>query len=163
MKSAINSAIKSAIKNAIKRVTAAVVMGVCFSFALSGVPSQAQTAATPKVVYHFDDGQAQGLKGLRNIRNQLDTVPATQLAIVAHADGVDMFMEGATDAASKIAYAPLIADLKSRGVEVYVCELTLMGRQLSPDQFILEADFTRSGVVKLTELQQVDGYAYIKP
>ena len=38
-----------------------------------------------------------------------------------------------------------------------------MGRQLSPDQFILEADFIRSGVVKLTELQQVDGYAYIKP
>jgi intracellular sulfur oxidation DsrE/DsrF family protein len=150
-------------KRVIKSVTTAVLMGVCFFIGLSGAPSQAQTAVTPLVVYHFDDGQAQGLKGLRSIRNQLDTVPATKLAIVALADGVDMFMEGATDAASNIAYAPLIADLKSRGVDVYVCELTLMGRNLSPDQFILEADFTRSGVVKLTELQQVDGYAYIKP
>lgn len=150
-------------KSVFKRAMTAILMGASFSFGLSGAPTQAQTAVTPLVVYHFDDAQAQGLKGLRSIRNQLDTVPATKLAIVAHADGVDMFMEGATDVASNIAYAPLIADLKSRGVDVYVCELTLMGRQLSPDQFILEADFTRSGVVKLTELQQVDGYAYIKP
>jgi hypothetical protein len=150
-------------KSVIKRVMTTVLMGVCFSFGLSGTPSQAQTAVKPMVAYHFDDGQAQGLKGLRSIRNQLDAVPATKLAIVALADGVDMFLEGATDAASGIAYAPLIADLKSRGVDVYVCELTLMGRQLSPDQFILEADFTRSGVVKLTELQQIDGYAYFKP
>jgi uncharacterized protein len=150
-------------KSALKSVMTAILMAVCFAFALSGTPSQAQTTVTPMVVYHFDDAKSQGLKGLRSIRNQLDTVPATKLAIVAHADGIDMFMEGATDAVSKIAYAPLIADLKSRGVDIYVCELTLMGRDLSPDQFILEADFTRSGVVKLTELQQAGGYAYIKP
>ena len=150
-------------KSILKSVMTAILMTVCFAFALSGTPSQAQITVTPIVVYHFDDAKAQGLKGLRSIRNQLDTVPATKLAIVAHADGVDLFMEGAIDAASKIAYAPLIADLKSRGVDIYVCELTLMGRDLSPDQFILEADFTRSGVVKLTELQQVGGYAYIKP
>lgn len=83
--------------------------------------------------------------------------------MVAHANGVDMFMEGAVDTESGIAYAPLIADLKSRGVDIYVCEITLTSRQLSPNDFILEADFTPSGVVTLTELQQVEDYAYIKP
>ncbi len=123
----------------------------------------AQEAVPPQVVYHFDDSSTQGLRGLRGIRNQLDTAPETQVAMVAHANGVDMFMEGAVDTESGIAYAPLIADLKSRGVEIYVCEITLASRELSPNDFILEADFTPSGVVTLTELQQVEDYAYIKP
>jgi intracellular sulfur oxidation DsrE/DsrF family protein len=125
--------------------------------------TQAQTPETPKVVYHFDDATTQALKGLRSIRNQLDTAPTTKLAIVALADGVDMFLEDAKDTPSGIAFAPLIADLKARGVEIYLCELTLRGRNLAKDAFILEADYTISGVVKLTSLQQEDGYAYIKP
>lgn len=140
--------------------------GICLSMGLwmsAASPVLAQEAVTPQVVYHFDDAQAQGLKGLRNIRNQLNTAPKTKIAMVAHADGVDLFMEGAVDANSGTSYAPLIADLKSRGVAIYVCEITLAGRQLGVDNFILEADFTPSGVVKLTSLQQVDGYAYIKP
>jgi len=146
-----------------KNWIAAVFIGVCLASGFAGTSVWAQAEVQPMVVYHFDDSQAQGLKGLRSIRNHLDTAPNTKLAMVAHADGVDMFMEGARDAASDIAYAPLIADLRSRGVEVFVCEITLTGRNLSPDQFILEADFTTSGVVKLTELQQAAGYAYIKP
>jgi uncharacterized protein len=140
-----------------------VLVGACLTFGVSGSSAWAQSGAQPMVVYHFDDSPKQGLKGLRSIRNHLDTAPNTKLAMVAHADGVDMFMEDAADAESGIAYAPLIADLKSRGVEIFICEITLAGRNLSPDQFILEADFTTSGVVKLTELQQVEGYAYIKP
>ena len=75
-------------KSVFKRAMTAILTGACFSFGLSGAPTQAQTAVTPLVVYHFDDAQAQGLKGLRSIRNQLDTVPATKLAIVAHADAL---------------------------------------------------------------------------
>jgi len=120
-------------------------------------------ASKPSVVYHFDDASVQAIRGLRALRNQLDSAPDTTIAVVAHAEGVEMFMTDARDPKSGTEYAPLISDLKSRGVQMYVCELTLALRDLNKDAFILEADFTRSGVAKITELQQVNGYAYIKP
>jgi intracellular sulfur oxidation DsrE/DsrF family protein len=43
-----------------------------------------------------------------------------------------------------------------------VCEITLRNRNLKREQFIQEAEFTPSGVVRLTKLQ-VAGHAYIKP
>jgi intracellular sulfur oxidation DsrE/DsrF family protein len=123
-----------------------------------------QTAsAQTKAVYHIDDAQAQGLKGLRNIRNHLDTAPQTKIIVVTHAAGVDLLMEGAKDQKNNIEYSPLVSALKSRGVVFEVCEITLKNRNLSKDQFMLDADFTPSGVVKIADLQYVDHYAYIKP
>ena len=52
--------------------------------------------------------------------------------------------------------------LKSRGVSFEVCEITLRNRDLKKEQFIQEADFTPSGVVRITKLQG-QGFAYIKP
>jgi uncharacterized protein len=124
--------------------------------------SQATLAQT-KVVYHIDDAQAQGLKGLRNIRNHLDTAPQTRIIVVTHAAGVDLLMDGAKDQKNNIEYAPLIAALKSRGVVFEVCEITLKNRNLNKSQFILDTDFTPSGVVKIADLQYLDHYAYIKP
>jgi uncharacterized protein len=120
-------------------------------------------SAQTKVVYHIDDAQAQGLKGLRNIRNHLDTSPSTIIVVVTHALGVDMLMEGAKDEKNGIEYAPLIAALKSRGVSFEVCEITIKNRGLNKSQFILDSDFTPSGVVKVADLQYQDHYAYIKP
>ena len=120
-------------------------------------------SAQSKVVYHIDDAQAQGLKGLRNLRNHLDVSPDTKIVVVTHAMGVDLLMEGAKDAKSNMEYAPLVAALKSRGVRFEVCEITLKNRDLKKDQFILDADFTPSGVVRITELQFRNHYAYIKP
>ena len=119
--------------------------------------------AQTKVVYHIDDAQAQGLKGLRNIRNHLDTAPQTKIIVVTHAAGVDLLMEGAKDEKNNIEYAPLIAALKSRGVVFEVCEITLKNRNLNKSQFLLDADYTPSGVVKIADLQYKDHYAYIKP
>jgi intracellular sulfur oxidation DsrE/DsrF family protein len=123
----------------------------------------AQHSGATKVVYHIDDAQTQGLKGLRNIRNHLDTAPSTTIIVVTHADGVDMLMEGAKDKKNNIEYAPLISALKSRGVTFEVCEITMKNRNLKKDQFILDADFTPSGVVRVADLQYKDGFAYIKP
>ena len=140
------------------------IAALVIAFGLSAPDAQAQTApATPSAVYHFDDAAVQALRGLRAARNQLDAVPDTELTLVAHADGVGMFMVGARDAKSGVEFAPLIADLRSRGVQIYVCELTLELLGLNKDAFILEADFTPSGVGKITELQQANGLAYIKP
>lgn len=119
--------------------------------------------AQDKVIYHIDDSATQGLKALRNIRNHLDVAPKTTIVVVTHADGIDFLMEGAKDPKSNIEYAPLVADLKARGVTFEVCEITLKRRNLKKEQFILDADFVPSGVVRLGELQFRDHYAYIKP
>ena len=119
--------------------------------------------AQDKVVYHFDQTDVQALKGLRNMRNQLEAAPDTKIIAVTHALGVDMLMQGAVDKTSKLEYAPLIADLKSKGVVFEVCEYTMKNRGLSKDQFILDADFTNSGVVRITRLQSKEGFSYLKP
>ena len=117
--------------------------------------------AQDRVVYHIDNAAAQGLKGLRNLRNHLDVDPTAKIVVVTHADGVDMLMEGAK-AASGPEYAPLVSALASRGVAFEICEITLKNRNLKKEQFIQEATFTPSGVVRVTKLQ-LQGAAYIKP
>lgn len=113
------------------------------------------------VVYHFDNTAAQGLKGLRNMRNHLDVDPQAKLVAVAHAEGVDFLMEGAKGAGD-VEYASLVSALKARGVRFEVCEITLRNRNLKREQFVLDAEFTPSGVVRVAKLQK-DGAAYIKP
>lgn len=117
--------------------------------------------AQDHVVYHFDNAAVQGLKGLRNMRNHLDVDPSARLTAVTHAEGVDMLMEGAK-AANGTEYAPLVAALKARGVVFEVCEITLKNRNLKKEDFIQEADFTPSGVVRIAKLQK-QGFAYLKP
>ena len=119
--------------------------------------------AQDKVIYHIDQASTQGLKGLRNIRNHLDTAPDTKIIVVTHAEGVDMLIEGAKDEKSKTEYAPLVSALKARGVRFEICEITLKNRNLKKDQFVLDADYTPSGVVRIAQLQSREHYAYIKP
>ena len=117
-----------------------------------------------KVVYHIDDAAQQATKGLRNMRNHLDVAPKTQIIVVTHAEGIDFLMEGAKDAKNpNIDYPSLVSALKARGVRFEVCEITLRNRNLKKDQFIMDADFTPSGVVRIAQLQTREGFAYIKP
>ena len=134
---------------------------IAFSFALLAMGVYA--AGASEVVYHIDDSESQGIKGLRNIRNHLDVSPQTKIIVVTHANGVDMLMEGAKDKKNGIEYAPLVGALKSRGVRFEVCEITLQNRNLKKDQFTLDADFTPSGVVRIADLQYQNRFAYIKP
>jgi intracellular sulfur oxidation DsrE/DsrF family protein len=117
--------------------------------------------AGDKVVYHVSDTEGQALGALRNIRNHLDTDPSAEITVVAHADGIDFLMEDAKDRNGAL-YAATVAALVNRGVKFEICEITLKNRNLKKDQFIQEADFTPSGVVRLTKLQ-LQGYAYIRP
>ena len=134
----------------------AVLMGL-LAIGLS-IGSNLASAEPTRVVYHIDDAATQGLKGLRNIRNHLDVSPQTKIIVVTHANGVDILMEGGKDK-SGTEYAPLVAALKSRGVRFEVCEITLRNRNLKRDQFILDAEFTPSGVVRIADLQFKDKYA----
>ena len=121
----------------------------------------AAAAAQDTVVYHIDHTANQALKGLRNIRNHLDTDPSARITVVTHADGVDFLMEGAKDPNGSPFAGPVSA-LVAHGVKFDICEITLRNRNLEKEQFVQEAEFTPSGVVRITKLQK-QGYAYVKP
>ncbi len=123
----------------------------------AALPAMAQDT----VVYHIDDMSLQALKGLRNIRNHLDTDPTAKVTVVTHALGVDFLLEGAKDVNGS-AFAGPVAALAARGVKFEICDITLKNRNLKREQFIQEAEFTPSGVVRLAKLQK-QGFAYIKP
>jgi uncharacterized protein len=135
----------------VQRALAALVLGV----------ASLSAAAQDRVVYHIDDAAVQALKGLRNIRNHLDVDTGAQITVVTHANGVDFLMEGAKDRNGGD-YAGPVAALKARGVKFEVCEITLKNRDLKREQFLQEAEFTPSGVVRIAKLQK-QGAAYIKP
>ena len=117
-----------------------------------------------KVVYHFDNSEAQATAGLRTLRNYMDTAPNTEIIVVALGDGVRFLMEDAKDAKNNnMQYGPLISDLVAKGVKFEICELTLRAMNMNKEQFVLDAGFTPSCVVRIGELQYRDRYSYIKP
>jgi intracellular sulfur oxidation DsrE/DsrF family protein len=118
-------------------------------------------AAQDKVVYHVSDTAQQALGALRNVRNHLDVDPKAAITVVTHAFGVDFLMEGMKDR-NENAFAATVAALVARGVKFEVCEITLKNRNLKREQFIQEAEFTPSGVVRIAKLQR-EGASYIKP
>jgi intracellular sulfur oxidation DsrE/DsrF family protein len=118
-------------------------------------------SAQDAVVYHIDDSAQQALKGLRNIRNHLDVDPTAKITVMAHALGVDFLLEGAKDVNGS-AFAGPVSALAARGVKFEICEITLKTRNLKQEQFMQEAGFTPSGVVRIAKLQKL-GAAYIKP
>ena len=129
-----------------------------------GLLSPAIGQAQDKVIYHVDNAEVQATKMLRNVRNHLDVAPDTKISVVTHADGVDFLMEGAKDKKNpSVDYSALVSALKARGVKFIICEITLKNRNLKKDAFILDADFTPSGVVLIGQLQAREQYAYIKP
>ena len=117
--------------------------------------------AQDKVAYHINDAPSQALGALRNAKNHLDIDPSAQITVVTHATGVDFLMQDAKDRNGS-PYEIAVQELVKRGVKFEVCEITLKNRSLKREQFIPEATFTASGVVRLTKLQ-VQGFAYIKP
>lgn len=132
-------------------------LAVITMLAIAGTSVMAQDM----VAYHIDNVAAQGLKGLRNIRNHIDVDPTAKITVVTHAQGVDMLFVDAK-AENGTEYAPLVSALRARGVQFEVCEITLKNRNLKKEQFIQEAGFTPSGVVRLAKLQK-QGAAYIRP
>jgi len=147
-------------KTWIKSLSVAILTALC----LIAAGCLAQASEPDKVVYHIDDAVTQATKGLRNIRNHLDTVPNTKIVVVTHANGVDFLFDGAKDAKNPgVDYGALVSSLKARGVRFEVCEITLKNRNLKREQFNLEAEFTPSGVARVTQLQVREGFAYLKP
>ena len=98
---------------------------------------------------------------LDDIRNHTDVHPTPKITVITHANAVDFLMEGAKDEKAG-EFAPLVSALVARGVKFEICEITLKNRNLKKDQFVQDAGFTPSGVVRLAKMQK-EGAAYIKP
>ena len=129
--------------------------------ALMLVAAAGLAAAQDTVAYHINDAKTQALATLRNIKNHLDTDPSALVTVVTHADGVDFLMQDAKDRNGN-PYEIAVQELVGRKVKFEVCEITLTNRNLKKEQFIQEAAFTQSGVVRITKLQK-QGFAYLKP
>ena len=135
-----------------------------FAVLAAALAFTAGASAQDKVVYHIDNSEMQATKGLRNIRNHLDVAPDTKIVVVTHAEGVDFLMEGAKDKKNaNIDYPSLVSALKARGVRFEICEITLRNRNLKKDQFVMDAEYVPSGVVRIGQLQLRERHAYIKP
>jgi intracellular sulfur oxidation DsrE/DsrF family protein len=128
--------------------------------------SAASLAANPigpdKVVYHVNNSDAQASDALRNIGNHLEVNPKAKIVVVTHAKGVDFLFEDAKDKNGN-PYNINVEELKGKGVQFDVCEITLRNRKLDRKKFIQEATFVPSGVAEITRLQQREGYAYLRP
>ena len=140
---------------------AAAVAGAGYA-ATPGGPEAKSNIAEDKVVYHVNDTAEQAANALRNIGNHLEVNPKAKIIVVTHARGVDFLFDGAKDKNGNPYNIP-IEELKQRGVQFDVCEITLRNRKLKRNQFIPEATFVPSGVAEITRLQQREGYAYLRP
>lgn len=136
------------------------------AIALSGPALAAGDAkanvAEDKVVYHVNDTAEQADNALRNIGNHLEVNPKAKIVVVTHSRGVDMLFEGAKNKNGN-PYNIAIENLKQRGVQFDVCQITLRNRKLDKSKFVPEATFVPSGVAEITRLQQREGYAYLRP
>ena len=121
----------------------------------------AALAQEDKVVYHVNDA-ANATAAIRNINNHLEVNPKVKIVVVTHAQGVDFLMDGKKDGNGNPYNIP-VEELKARGVQFDVCEITLRNRKLDRKLFIPEVTFVPSGVAEITRLQQREGYAYLRP
>ena len=140
---------------------AAAALALALSFIAPAVAAD-DPVGPDKVVYHVNNTELQANDALRNIGNHLEVNPKAKIVVVTHARGVDMLFEGAKDKNGS-PYNALVAELKLRGVQFEVCQITLRNRKLEKGQFIPEATFVPSGVAEITRLQQREGYAYLRP
>ena len=136
---------------------------VLLSVVVGGCASTGGGGSSPqKVIYHINLGDDQALDGLRNIRNHLSTDPKAKIVVVTHSRGIDFLLKDAKDKDGN-RYLDQVERLKLQGVQFDVCEIAMTSRGLKRDNFIEYASFVPSGVAEITRLQQMEGYAYLKP
>ncbi|MDO9435110.1 DsrE family protein [Hydrogenophaga sp.] len=126
--------------------------------------AQAQTPAQApiKVVYHLSDGTAQATRAIQNIRNHLAADPSAKIVVVTHGAGIDFLLDGATNAQQQ-SFAGSIGDLSAKGVGFFVCNNTLVSRNIDPSKVAMEAKIVPSGVAEVARLQAREAYVYLRP
>jgi len=133
-----------------------------FVLALASLAAFAAPGDPVKVVYHMNEGLDHAPQALRNVRNHLSVDPKAKIVMVSHAAGIDFLMKDAKDKNGN-PFEVTVQDLKSKGVEFRVCEITLKSRNIDKSKLIDEVTYVPSGVAEVSRLQFQEGYAYLKP
>jgi hypothetical protein len=115
-----------------------------------------------KVVYHMNEDVDRAPQALRNVRNHLSVDPKAKIVMVSHAAGINFLMKEAKDKNGN-PFEVTVQDLKSKGVEFRVCEITLKSRNIDRSKLIEDVTYVPSGVAEVSRLQIQEGYAYLKP
>lgn len=144
-----------------QRALAAVALAAATALAVPAVSSAASEGPV-RVVYHVNEGNAQALNALRNMRNHLAADPTAKIVLVAHSAGIDFLLDGALDA-NGAPFDATVQDLKSKGVEFRVCRFTLERRKIDAKKVIPDASIVPSGVAEVSKLQFKEGFAYLRP
>jgi intracellular sulfur oxidation DsrE/DsrF family protein len=134
----------------------------CTSVSAGRDDAGAKSGAPVKVAYHVNEGNAQALNALRNIRNHLAADPAAKIVVVTHAGGINFLLDGAKDS-NGAPFDATVQELKARGVDFRVCRFTLERNKIDPAKVIPEATLVPSGVAEVSRLQFREGYSYLKP
>jgi intracellular sulfur oxidation DsrE/DsrF family protein len=126
--------------------------------------AQAQTQSQPavKVVYHLSDGIPQATRAIQNIRNHLAADPTAKIVVVTHGAGIDFLLDGANNTAGQ-PFSGAIGDLSAKGVGFFVCNNTLVSRNIDAGKVAMEAKIVPSGVAEVARLQAREGFVYLRP
>ncbi len=140
--------------------------GTQFIAAIALAAASLAASAAPgdpvKVVYHMNEDADHATQALRNVRNHLSVDPKAKIVMVSHAAGINFLMKDAKDKNGN-PFEVTVQDLKSKGVEFRVCEITLKSRKIDKSKLIDEVVYVPSGVAEVSRLQIQEGYAYLKP
>ena len=131
-------------------------------FAAASLGATAAPGDAVKVVYHMNEDVDRAPQALRNVRNHLGVDPKAKIVFVSHAAGINFLMKDAKDKNGN-PFDVTVQDLKSKGVEFRVCEITLKSRNIQKSQLIEDVVYVPSGVAEVSRLQVQEGYAYLKP
>jgi intracellular sulfur oxidation DsrE/DsrF family protein len=132
---------------------------LALAFALCTAAVSAQDI---KVVYHVNTGVETAAAVLNNINNHLAADPSAKIVVVTHGPGIDFMLENAKDSKGR-EFSGQVSARAARGVRFEVCNNTLVTRQLSASNLLMEAKVVPSGVAEVARLQAREGYVYLKP
>ena len=111
-----------------------------------------------RVLIHFDEAdEKKQASVLRNVRNVLEDlgVDQTQVELVAHGPGLDIFLDQST-------VADGVAELQARGVIMAACRNTLRERNIAQERLLPGVQIVSSGIGELVRRQQ-EGWIYVRP
>jgi len=133
-------------------------MKAMIAFVLAASLSLA-AAADPqrKLVLQVSEGAEQGDYAMAIAGNLLKTEPGAAIQVVAYSKGVDFLLDGLRGKAEQV------KALQAKGVVFKVCNNTLRYRDIDRARLLPELQVVPYGAIEIARLQQLEGYAYVKP
>jgi uncharacterized protein len=110
-----------------------------------------------KAIFHINFGDSDRQQhGLENIKNIFKEVPAAELEVVCHGEGISLVTQsGSSD-------PELIAKLQDQGVKFVACQNTLTKKSLTVDDLLHGVSVVPSGAVAGIQ-KQSQGFGYFRP